>query len=133
MAAATARLKKERQKTLVCSCLANHSGDSALVATFAKLDVNGDGTITAQELTQRLVSREFGICDLRKDVPRDERPALCKAIMAMADTDQDGTISLSEFLTLGKVLQEVVALRKEANRAAEAERVEKTRKQREED
>ena len=50
------------------------------------------------------------------DGPRAERPALCAAIMAMADTDGDGLISLAEFLQLGGVLQDVAALKAELQR-----------------
>ena len=40
-------------------------------------------------------------------------PRIAAAILAVADTDHDGQISLAELLELGNLLQEVDALKQE--------------------
>ena len=66
--------------------------------SFIRLDTNGDGILTAGELGALADSGEV------------EKSTIV-AIMAMADTDQDGMISLAEFLELGRVLQEVAEMK----------------------
>ena len=62
-----------------------------LSATFAELDLDGNGFVTLGECWRSTRNRE-----------------LCAALLAMADGDGDGKISLTEFLQLGQVLQDVV-------------------------
>jgi actin-related protein len=81
----------EGQRKLVRGWL---EGCGDLQAVFNRLDANGDGAISAAEL-QGLGAP----------------PALCAAIMAVADTDHDGSISLPELYSLGELLHEIAALR----------------------
>ena len=66
--------------------------------SFIRLDTNGDGILTAGELGALADSGEV------------EKSTIV-AIMAMADTDQDVKISLTEFLELGRLLQQVAELK----------------------
>ena len=62
-----------------------------LSATFGELDLDGNGFVTLGEILRSTRNRE-----------------LCAALLAMADADGDGKVSLTEFLQLGQVLQDVV-------------------------
>ena len=66
-----------------------------LSATFLELDLDGNGFVTNRELAQYA----------RGDRQKRE---LSAALLAMADADGDGKVSLTEFLQLGQVLQDVV-------------------------
>ena len=101
----------EAQRALVRSWLSTHHD---LELAFADLDVNGDGYVADWELTNGSRQSAFGTKDGYYGDPT------CEAIMAMADTDGDGKISLAEFLQLGAVLQEVAALRAELEAAPPA-------------
>ena len=70
--------------------------------TFARLDKNGDGFLSEQELNEFLVNElHFTLM----------MPA--EAMLEMADSDGDGRISLREFKELGAVLQETMRLKAE--------------------
>ena len=71
-----------------------------LYATFTRLYTNGDGNPTVHV-------GELGALANNGEVEK----STTVAIMTMANTDQDGKISLAEFLELGRVLQEVAELK----------------------
>lgn len=60
---------------------------------FRQLDINGDGFVTLPELKEAV----------KYQAP--EWQNLPEALLAMADTDNDGKISISEFQALGKIVQ----------------------------
>ena len=78
-----------------------------VVGTFDGLDINGDGLLSREELAALASSRIL-------------RPATCDALYGMADTDQDGLVSLQEFSALGQVLQQVESLKAELGLGADA-------------
>lgn len=82
--------------------------------TFTVLDKNGDGFVSASELKRgtRWAEGDMG------PLAFYDSDALCEAMIAMADTDNDGKISLAEFEELGGVLQEVAALKAEVRAAS---------------
>eukprot|EP01052_Picozoa_sp_SAG31_P004668 SAG31_NODE_196_length_20699_cov_103.813835_5_plen_250_part_00 len=80
---------------------------------FRRLDVNGDGFVSEDELHTLCT---FGVLSA----------ALCDALLAMGDADADGMLSLAEFLQLGRALQEVEQLKKTALAGAEVEQLKKT-------
>jgi Ca2+-binding EF-hand superfamily protein len=65
---------------------------------FARLDVNGDGSLSREELQ---VLTDDGVLSLQA----------CNAMMYMGDSDHDGQISLGEFLELGQALRENTLLK----------------------
>jgi hypothetical protein len=71
-----------------------------LTEAFRRLDTNGDGLISANELRVLADTGEI-------------YQSTVKAIIALADTDNDGNISLAELLQLGTVLQENEKLKSE--------------------
>eukprot|EP01050_Picozoa_sp_SAG11_P024791 SAG11_NODE_5384_length_1576_cov_1.643873_2_plen_194_part_00 len=82
-------------------------------AVFERLDLDGDGLVSREELQ---VLSDSGEVDA----------STVAGIIAMADTDGDGFVSLAEFKELGRALQDVAALREElgltsANTAVEPE------------
>ena len=68
------------------------AGVPDLPALFGRLDVNGDGLVSRDEL-QALVA--YGALSA----------AACSAVVYMADADGDGQISLAEFERLGELLR----------------------------
>eukprot|EP01051_Picozoa_sp_SAG22_P013547 SAG22_NODE_1530_length_4216_cov_5.617926_4_plen_343_part_00 len=75
-------------------------GGPGLEAAFAELDLNGDGRLSTHEL-HTLVKR--GVLD----------PTAMLAMVAMADTNKDGNISLVEFYRLADALADVDKLKAE--------------------
>jgi hypothetical protein len=71
-----------------------------LDSEFAKLDVNGDGFVTRDEMKRAVAPLEA------------KWHPLPDALLAMGDADSDGKISLSEFRSLGEMLQGNLALQR---------------------
>eukprot|EP01048_Picozoa_sp_COSAG05_P003637 COSAG05_NODE_173_length_14969_cov_29.555884_10_plen_258_part_00 len=68
---------------------------------FAELDINGDGYLSRSELQRATASKD----------PKWQK--LPEALLAMADVDGDGMISLQEFRELGELLRGNHALQQE--------------------
>ena len=85
--------QRKRVKNWLTRC-----GD--LTEKFRRLDTNGDGLISANELRVLADTGEI-------------YQSTVKAIIALADTDNDGNISLAELLQLGTILQENEKLKSE--------------------
>ena len=106
-------MASDAQRELVRWFFAEESrmGSGVTDDKFRSLDANGDGFLTRDELLPALGATlrawgNYGTTGLR----------ITEAVIAMADTDHDGKVSLAEFLALGKVLQEVAALKAVAER-----------------
>ena len=85
--------QRKRVKNWLTRC-----GD--LTEKFRRLDTNGDGLISAHELRVLADTGEI-------------YQSTVKVIIALADTDNDGNISLAELLQLGTILQENEKLKSE--------------------
>ena len=72
-----------------------HDGET-FAEGFARVDVNGDGLVTADELEQAGCSG-----------------AIIEELLALGDTDHDGKISLGEFLELAQLEDEISVLQDE--------------------
>ena len=106
-------MASDAQRELVRWFFAEESrmGSGVTDDKFRSLDANGDGFLTRDELLPALGATlrawgNYGTTGLR----------ITEAVIAMADTEHDGKVSLAEFLALGKVLQEVATLKAEAER-----------------
>jgi Ca2+-binding EF-hand superfamily protein len=69
-------------------------------AVFARYDIDGDGQLTEQEVTDAVASLfpATEVADLS---------GLVRALFAEYDTDQDGLLSVTEFVPLAKNLPEL--------------------------
>ena len=67
---------------------------------FVEFDIDGDGTVSREEL-------KLGYAKLGEDMSEDD----LDAIMSLVDRDGDGEMDYNEFVQMGKMTEDVKALR----------------------
>lgn len=76
---------------------------------FSKIDTNGDGTISEQELLDFMVHKVNEQKEGNQD--HDFHKEIASSIFQEIDRDQSGTITIEEFVSAYLELQEMIQLR----------------------